>query len=208
MEHDTRGIPSHTDRVSSADETRQRIMLAAAQVFAEKGYARATTRALAAAAGVNEVTLFRHFGNKQNLFAAIIGEFAAPALTAAFEAQLTGDYRQDLLTMGSLVMKLMLERRDAMRMMLCEAEHFPEVRQVLAQNPRQLRLALSAYLKQQMERGLVRQLHAEAAAQAFWGMFFAYSISSWLLDEEVQPSLPTKQVVEQFVDIFVQGTTG
>ena len=208
MIQDTGENPPHEARASSTDETRQRIMLAAAQVFAEKGYARATTRALAAAAGVNEVTLFRHFGNKQNLFAAIIDAFAAPALTAAFETQLTGDYRQDLLTMGKLVMDLMLQRRHAMRMMLCEAEHFPEVRQVLAQNPRQLRLALSAYLEQQMEQGRVRQLHAEAAAQAFWGMFFAYSISLWLLDEEVQPELPTGQIVEQFVDIFVQGTTG
>jgi AcrR family transcriptional regulator len=194
------------ERTPSTDKTRKRIMEAAAQVFAEKGYARATTRALAAAAGVNEVTLFRHFGNKQNLFAAIIEDFAAPALTAAFEARLTGDYRQDLLTMGSLVLGLMLERRDAMRMMLCEAEHFPEVRQVLAQNPRQLRQALSAYLQQQMERGRVRPLHSETAAQAFWGMFFAYSISLWLLDEEVQGPVPTQQIVEQYVDIFVQGT--
>jgi AcrR family transcriptional regulator len=200
------GVPPREERSSSSDETRQRILLAAAQVFAEKGYARATTRALADAAGVNEVTLFRHFGNKQNLFAAIIDKFAAPAFTAAFETRLTGDYRQDLLIMGTLVMDLMLQRRDTMRMMLCEAEHFPEVRHVLAQNPRQLRLTLSAYLEHQMDQGRVRQMHAEAAAQAFWGMFFAYSISLWLLDEEVQPELPTEQIVEQFVDIFVQGT--
>ena len=206
MQQGTERILPQAERASSADETRQRIMLAAAQVFAEKGYARATTRALAAAAGVNEVTLFRHFGNKQNLFAAIIDEFAAPALTASIESQLTGDYRQDLLAMGKLVMDILLKRQGAMRMMLCEAEHFPEVRQVLAQNPRQLRLVLSAYLEGQMERGLVRELHAQAAAQAFWGMFFAYSISVGLLEEEVEPRLPIEQVVEQYVDIFVQGT--
>jgi AcrR family transcriptional regulator len=193
-------------RTSGTDETRQRIMLAAAKVFAEKGYARATTRALAASAGVNEVTLFRHFGNKQNLFAAIIDNFAGPALTAAFEAQITGDYRRDLLTMGNLVMRALLERRDAMRMMLCEAEHFPEVRQVLARNPRQLRQALSIYLQQQMKQGRVRSLHAEAASQAFWGMLFAYSISLWLLDEDVEPKVSVEQIVEKFVDIFVQGT--
>ena len=79
---------------SPADDTRQRILQAAAQVFAEKGYARATTRALAAAAGVNEVTLFRHFGNKQNLFAAVIERFGGPAVTAAMEGQLTGDCRR------------------------------------------------------------------------------------------------------------------
>jgi AcrR family transcriptional regulator len=191
---------------SGLDETRERILQAAAQVFAREGYARATTRTLALAADVNEVTLFRHFGNKQNLFAAVVDRFAAPAVTAALEAQLTGDYQQDLLLMGRQVMQLMLERGEAVRLMLCEAEHFPEVRETMAQNPRHLREALSTYLQQQMQRGQVRELHAEAAAQAFWGMFFAYSISLWLLGESVKPELETEELVDLFVDIFVRGT--
>ena len=191
---------------SPVDETRKRILQAAAQVFAEKGYARATTRALAAAAGVNEVTLFRHFGNKQNLFAAVIDEYAASALTAALEAQLTGEYHQDLLTMGGHVMQLLFERRDAVRLMLCEAAHFPGVREVMAQNPRQLRQALARYLQQQMEQGRVRRAHPEAMAQAFWGMFFAYAISLGILAEPVSPELSLEELVAQFVDIFVNGT--
>ncbi len=190
----------------NADDTRQRILEAAAQVFAEKGYARATTRALADAAGVNEVTLFRHFGSKQGLFSAIIETYAGPALNTAMAAQLTGDYRQDLLTMGRHVLAALLERRDAMRLMLCEAEHFPEVRQALAQNPRQLRQSLAGYLRQQMDQDRVRRLHAEAAAQAFWGMFFAYTVSLWLVDEPLDPELSTEDLVAQFVDIFVAGT--
>jgi AcrR family transcriptional regulator len=188
------------------DDTRQRILQAAAQVFAEKGYARATTRALADAAGVNEVTLFRHFGSKQGLFSAIIEAYAGPALNTAMTAQLTGDYRQDLLTMGGQVLNMLLERRDAMRLMLCEAEHFPEVRQAMAENPRQLRQALADYLRQQMAQGRVRPLHAEVAAQAFWGMFFAYTISQWLMDEPLDPDLSAEELVAQFVDIFVGGT--
>jgi AcrR family transcriptional regulator len=197
---------SQLDPDSGLDETRERILQAAAQVFARDGYARATTRTLAAAAGVNEVTLFRHFGNKQNLFAAVVDRYAAPAVTAALEAQLTGDFYQDLLIMGRQVMQLMLERGEAVRLMLCEAEHFPEVRETMAQNPRRLREALSTYLQQQMQCGQVRELHAEAAAQAFWGMFFAYSISLGLLSESVKPELTTEELVELFVDIFVRGT--
>jgi len=178
---------------------------AAARMFAEQGYARATTRALAAEAGVNEVTLFRHFGSKENLFAAVVEEYAAPGLTAALQPRLTGDYRQDLLTMGRQVLDLLLERRDAVRLMLCEAEHFPEVREVMAQNPRRLRQALAAYLQRQVKQGRVRQLHVEAAAQAFWGMLFAYSISLGLLDEDVEPELEPGELVAQFVDIFVRG---
>jgi AcrR family transcriptional regulator len=186
--------------------TRQRILHAAARVFAEQGYARATTRALAAAADVNEVTLFRHFGSKQKLFAAVTEQFAGPAVTAALEAQLTGDFRQDLVLLGSGIMKVLLERQHVLRLMLCEAAHFPEVRQVMAQNPRQLRQLLARYLQRQMEMGHVRSLHAEAAAQAFWGMFFAYAVSLGLLAESVNPELETGELVTHFVDIFVAGT--
>jgi AcrR family transcriptional regulator len=189
-----------------SNDTRQRILQAAARVFAEEGYARATTRALAAAAGVNEVTLFRHFGSKQGLFSAIVEAYATPALNTAMAAQLTGDYRQDLVTMGDNVLHLLLARREAMLLMLCEADHFPEVRQVMAQNPRQLRRMLAGYLRQQIAQGRVRPLHAEAAAQAFWGMFFAYTISLWLMDEPLDPELIDEEVVAQFVDIFVEGT--
>ena len=190
----------------SSDDTRQRILLAAARVFGEKGYARATTRALAEAAGVNEVTLFRHFGSKQGLLSAIVEAYAAPALNTAMAAPFTGDYRQDLLTMGTYVLQVILERSKAIRFMMCEAEHFPEVRQVMAQNPRQLRHMLGDYLRQQMAQGRVRPLHPEAAAQAFWGMFFAYTVSLWLLDEPLNPELSTEELVAQYVDIFVAGT--
>jgi AcrR family transcriptional regulator len=197
---------SRGDNARAHSATRARILQAAAQVFAELGYARATTRALAAAAGVNEVTLFRHFGNKRNLFAAIIDEYAATALTSAFEARLTGDYCQDLTMMGNHIMEALMERRDAMRLMLCEAEHFPDLGEVLAQNPRQLRRTLGSYLQSQMDRGQVRQGHAEAMAQAFWGMFFAYAVSLGWLSEPVSPELSMEEVVAQFVSIFVQGT--
>src|SRR5688500_15077624 len=48
-------------------ENRARILEAAARVYAEFGYRGATTRRIATAAGVNEVTLFRTFGSKAAL---------------------------------------------------------------------------------------------------------------------------------------------
>jgi AcrR family transcriptional regulator len=46
---------------------KQRILEAAAKVYAEVGYRGATTRRIAAEAGCNELTLFRHFGSKATL---------------------------------------------------------------------------------------------------------------------------------------------
>ena len=189
-----------------ADDTRQRILLAAAQVFAGKGYARATTRALAAAAGVNEVTLFRHFGNKQNLFAAVIDQFGGPAVTAALQGKLSGDLAQDLHTIGVQLLNLLLERGDAMRLMLCEASHFPEVQEVMVQNPRQIRRMLASYIAQQIEQGKLRPLHPEVTAQAFSGMLFSYAIARGLLDDSIAPELGPGELVAQFVDILMNGT--
>jgi AcrR family transcriptional regulator len=173
------------DPGSGVDETRQRILEAAALVFAEKGYARATTRVLAAAADVNEVTLFRHFGNKQSLFAAVIEQFGGPVVSRAMEAELTGDYRQDLVAVGTHLLRLLMERKDAMRLMLCEATHFPEVQAVMVQNPRRIRRILADYLQQQIERGQVRPLHPEVMAQAFAGMLFSYAILEGIFEESI-----------------------
>ena len=52
--------------------TRQRIIEAAYTLFSEKGYHGTTTREIAKAASVSEVTLFRKFGNKERLFKEVL----------------------------------------------------------------------------------------------------------------------------------------
>ncbi|WP_416672385.1 TetR family transcriptional regulator [Egbenema bharatensis] len=54
------------------NSTRQRLIQAALQLFAAQGITETTTRQIADLAEVNEVTLFRKFGNKHNLLLATI----------------------------------------------------------------------------------------------------------------------------------------
>jgi AcrR family transcriptional regulator len=54
------------------NKTRFRLIEAASRVFARDGLTGATTRAIAREADVNEVTLFRHFGSKERLLAAVV----------------------------------------------------------------------------------------------------------------------------------------
>ena len=63
--------------------TQARLLEAAARVFARHGAAGATTRRIAEEAGVNEVTLFRHFGSKGALLDAAVHACAASAQPAA-----------------------------------------------------------------------------------------------------------------------------
>jgi len=53
-------------------ETKELIIEASLEVFSEKGYTSATTLEISKKAGVSEMTLFRHFQTKNNLFLATI----------------------------------------------------------------------------------------------------------------------------------------
>ncbi|MEH7511076.1 TetR/AcrR family transcriptional regulator, partial [Priestia megaterium] len=47
------------------DETKKKITKATIELLKEKGYKGTTTREIAEQDGVNELTVFRHFGNKE-----------------------------------------------------------------------------------------------------------------------------------------------
>lgn len=57
------------------NETSYKIMEVALQLFSEQGYYSTTTKQIAQVAGVNELTIFRHFGSKDNLFQVTTEEY-------------------------------------------------------------------------------------------------------------------------------------
>lgn len=64
----------HAPMSVSRIPTRQRIVNTALELFASQGITETTTRQIADFAQVNEVTLFRHFGNKHGLLLAVLQE--------------------------------------------------------------------------------------------------------------------------------------
>ena len=81
----------------SVDLTRQRILAAAQQVFSRDGFQGATTREIAREAGVNEVTIFRHFHTREELLHATLKQSCA-SLDALVQPE--ENWREDLF--GSL----------------------------------------------------------------------------------------------------------
>ena len=190
----------------SEEDTRQRILDAALQLCSERGYHGVSTRAIAALAGVNEVTLFRHFGSKKNLFQAMLrSNSALPGLELALRERLTGDYRQDLLILATQILTLLHARHKEIIMLLAEAERQPELLEMASFVPMQQRQMLSDYLKWQITRGQMRPLDPDLAAQALLGMLLSYCLGLSLLPPSLA-RLPLEEVAAQFVDLFIQGT--
>src|SRR5665213_2176571 len=84
--------PSRRPRVRS---TADRLIDAAERIFARDGLEAATTRAIARAAGCNEVTLFRHFGTKDGILAAVVRQTCGSGEPASRLPD-TGDLPADL----------------------------------------------------------------------------------------------------------------
>lgn len=201
------GIPDEKEAKREDRDTRQRIIDAASKVFFEQGYARATTRKIAAEADLTEVTLFRHFGSKENLFAAAFEQFGEISdLEQMLQKQLTGDYQEDMRHLGHVFMRYVMEKGELIRLSMCEANHFPAVRNSVAKAPEELRRMLAGYLRQQIESGVVRNIDPELAANSFWGIFVYNYLFHIILNEPVAPSLNQTEIVDQIVDIFVGGT--
>ncbi len=72
-----------------AAERREQLLDRAADLFSERGYARATTSELAKAAGVTEPIIYRHFKSKRDLYVALIERTGKETL-AQWEADLDG----------------------------------------------------------------------------------------------------------------------
>jgi AcrR family transcriptional regulator len=72
--------PEHKRRPRTHDpEGRRRDVLAAARrLFAAKGYAQTSVRAIAAEADVNQALVITYFGGKEALFIEAVGRFEAP----------------------------------------------------------------------------------------------------------------------------------
>jgi AcrR family transcriptional regulator len=69
-------------RRRDAAATREALLVAARTLLARHGVEGASTRDVAAAAGVNQALVYRYFGSKEKLFAEAAGRDAADSLTA------------------------------------------------------------------------------------------------------------------------------
>src|SRR5262245_25066207 len=82
-------------RRPTGKERREQILRAAAECFGTRGFHGTTTRDIAAAVGITEAALYRHFSGKQAIYTAIFEErLAARDLLAPLEsAARAGDDR-------------------------------------------------------------------------------------------------------------------
>jgi AcrR family transcriptional regulator len=196
--------------MSSAEpEIATKILTAAAELFGERGYKGTTTRALAERAGVNEVTIFRYFGNKQGVLKAL-GAFWASnfAGLAVDELSGTSDTASMLVRLaqietawarqsGAVAMRLALDRKTS-----------PEVAEAMGEGgPEDNFLGLVAYLAKQQDAGDLRaDLDPRVMAEVFFALTSSLAMSRQLLsDGRITYDMPEEEVGRQVLELYLTG---
>ena len=188
-------------------KARQRILDAAAESFQSLGYARTTTQAIAAKAGVAEVTLFRQFGDKQTLFKSVIQQIGGGVNFEMLEAQLSGALEADLTLISQNALRFFIDQQDAIRMLMFESVHFPEMKAALAQNPSGMIELLVRYFDKQHAAGKMQVDNPQLTAQAFMSMIFGYAIGMNPVSDLLPADIPVDEMSAEFVRIFLAALT-
>ena len=156
-----------------AERRRVALLDAARDVFVERGYAEATLDDVIARAGGSRATLYKQFGGKDGLFAAVIGEICARMVAPLADGKDDSEPEDVLLAFGrSFMAALMAPDGLALyRAVIGSAQQAPELaKAVYRSGPVAAADRLSAFLRQWKDLGLVDLHDPDLAARHFLEM--------------------------------------
>lgn len=192
--------------------TRDRLIAAAARVYAASGFRGATTRRIAEEAGVNEVTIFRIFGSKAALIdEALRNTTEAPPGSVLALPDPPADPPSELAAWCEALLAEMCYRRRLIRQMMGEMAEKPEMggcatrgSEEAAQELRRYmrRLAQLGFLDRDRRAGRGRSEERHAAGAMLMAALFGDAIGRDMMPD-VYPQ-PASRAPELYVRLFLR----
>lgn len=159
----------------SAAQRKAAIVDAAIDLFAKSGFRGTTTRELAAAVGVSEPVLYRHFTTKRALYDAILEaktkETPADAEMELQKLSQTGDNRALFRRLAGLLLDWYLKDPRHARLLMFSALEEHELSRLFYE--RQVACFydwITGHLEREMKKGVFRPMNPLLAARSFAGM--------------------------------------
>ena len=183
-----------------------KIIEATFSILQKEGLTKATTKKIAAEAGVNEVTIFRKFQNKNNLVE-ITKEYYLEMFLENLEEIF--DFEEDDEIEGYLqsnflgLLNLPDDQTSIIKVAMEEVRNVPERKQLISRITSTVIDKLEEFFQSQIEKGKIRAVNARVLA----GMCFSIAFQSIILWNvyDMQPSVETNQYAKNFLDIVYHG---
>jgi AcrR family transcriptional regulator len=181
---------------------REQLLEAATRLYAEAGYRGATTRRIATQAGVNEITLFRHFGSKDALIREAITR-AGLSIESRALPDPPRDPARELREWAKAHIAALRKRRSLIRTCMGEIEEHPGIFSAANSPPAIAAKALCQYLKRLRETGQAKAQFDDVAASAMlMGVLFADAMG-----RDVMPDMyrnDPDQAIDEYIKLFLR----
>jgi AcrR family transcriptional regulator len=174
-------------REQLVEARRNQILDAAAAVFAEKGFHRATTKEIARTAGVSEGTIYNYFDSKADLLIGIMTRLAElEHLDEELADALQSDVRDFFIAVFRQRMGLVRQKDETIQAIMPEIMVNPALRERFYQQFVQpTTMLFEQYIQTRVELGHIRPLNVPLAVRAVQGMFVGLLVLRILGDEQL-----------------------
>jgi AcrR family transcriptional regulator len=202
-------VPARTPRMPGEDRRRQ-LLRVAIESFARNGFSGTKTKDIAAAAGVSEAILFRHFASKEDLYHAILDEKEATMGGERWFVEMNelADRRDDRGLLQHVALQMIRSfREDApFHRLLLYASLEGHLLADLFHERFGLPMGdfLSRYIATRQKEGAFRECDPGVAAMFVFGSMVHYAMARYVLGAN-NFSLDEEMIVEQFVELILGG---
>ena len=201
--------PSHPQQRMAGEDRRRQLIDVAIDLFSRRGFAGTTTREIAAAAGVTEAIIFRHFATKEDFYKAILdykcGDGAKDWLA---EARAFMDLNDDVglfRFLISTIIRFYREEPQFERLLLHAALEGHELA-IMHHNHMSASIGaqIIEYITRRQQEGAIRASDPQVVLFALAGIPQFYALQKYI---HQRPDLPLEdeQVVESFMLILMDG---
>ena len=183
--------------------TEDKILNASLVLFSKKGYNAVTTKEIAKKAGVSEMTLFRHFENKHNLYEKVFSKFVFTQEFLALSETLEWDLEKDLNRISTIFKDILFKNEKLILMYFKNEELNPEFNYTLSKFPNELKELLNCYFNEMADRGVIKE-NPEKLANNFWVTTFGLVIT-FLVMNNLSFETDLLTCISTYIKIFVKG---
>ncbi|ARQ02403.1 TetR/AcrR family transcriptional regulator [Pseudorhodoplanes sinuspersici] len=203
-------VPSRpvTSRPGLSDKKREAILQGAKAAFLKEGFGGASMDQVAALAGVSKMTVYRHFGSKEELFAGVITDLCQFIVAEDLDAIFAQEPQQALRAFARKMTDIVFEPDTAElhRIVIAESRRFPKLGQLFYQTGPQACIdALEAYFIRHNGNPSLKVNDPRRSAEEFLELLRGYSHLKMLLGIEKKP---TKQDVDVRIESAVRHILG
>ncbi|MBM7645915.1 AcrR family transcriptional regulator [Scopulibacillus daqui] len=185
--------------------TKEKILYAAIELMSEKGYKAVTTKEIAKAATVSEMTLFRCFGSKKNILDCAIDKFSySMPIKKVFEENIVWDLEKDLSMLCRVYKDVLKENRKIYLLFFREAKNIPELKEkIIYNNPLRLKKMLENYFSKMQEMKKMVMIDPEVPAINFISILLKGIIGI----EELVSTMDEEYYIDQTVQLLIKALT-